>query len=167
MASMRGAVIGLGALGATYAAFSALLHAGGVSARAVWLPIEPGHYYLAQAVFVAPLMAALSAVFTVVVRALSGGGAVSFREAFAALAPAYAWPLLILFVIPDLVVYLAFGHAALAKAMRFYAPLVPLAIVALGAARARGLFGCGLARAAAASFGGLVAQGVAGAVLLR
>jgi hypothetical protein len=164
---MRGAVIALGALSATYAAFSALLYAGGVPARAVWLPIDPARYYLAQAFFIAPLMVSLAVIFTLVVRALAGGGTVRFRDAFAVFAPVYAWPLLVLFVLPDLAVYLAFGHGALAKAMRLYAPLVPIAITALGAARARRAFGCSLARGALASFGALAAQGAFGAVLLR
>ncbi|MBL9024405.1 MAG: hypothetical protein JNL21_19575 [Myxococcales bacterium] len=164
----REPVVAIVALGAAYAAFSFLLHRAGVSPRAVWLPIDPARYYLAQTFFVAPLFLILTALYVYLVRLLAGGGRrVSFRASFERLASAYAWPILLLFVVPDVSVFLAAGHAALAKAMRFYGPLAPIAIVVLTTLRARSLFGCGAARAAAASFVALIAQGVVGAVALR
>jgi hypothetical protein len=163
----REPVAAIVALGAAYAAFSFLLHQAGVSPRAVWLPIDPSRYYLAQTLFVAPLFLILTALYVYLVRLLAAGGRGSFVVSFDRLAPAYAWPILLLFVVPDVSVFLAAGHGALAKAMRFYGPLAPIAIVALTTIRARSLYGCGAGRAAAASFVALIVQGVVGAVALR
>lgn len=164
----REAAASLSALGAVYAAFSFLLYRAGVAPRAVWLPIDPPAYYLAQALFVAPLFVLLTVLYVAVVRAvLPARAEVGFRAAYFRLAPAYAWPLLVLFVVPDLLVFLSQGHAALPRAMRYYGPLAPLAIVALTVARARPLFGVGTGRAALAAFAGLVAQAALGALVLR
>lgn len=164
----REATLSLSALGAVYAAFSFLLYRANVTPRAVWLPIDPASYYLAQALFVAPLFILLTVLYVAVLRALlpARDGA-TFRAAYLRLAPAYAWPLLFLFVVPDLVVFLVAGHAALPRAMRFYGPLAPIAIVALSVVRARPFFGASTGRASLASFAGLVAQAVVGALVLR
>lgn len=159
--------VAIGALGAAYAAFSYLLHRAGISPRAVWLPVDPARYYLAQTFFVGPLFFILTALYVYVVRLLAGGARAPFGMAFDRIAPAYAWPILFLFVVPDLSVFLAAGHGALATAMRFYGPLAPVAIVALTTGRARSLFGCSLGRAAAAALGALIVQGAAGAIALR
>jgi len=165
---VAGSLFALGLLGSTYSLFSVLLHRSGAVPRAVLIPIDPQHYYLAQAIFVGPLFVLLAFVFTFVTRALAGDRSdVSLRRAFEALAPTYAWPLLVLFVLPDLVVFLAAGHAALAPAMRYYAPLAPLAIIAFATASARKLFGVGVLRAALATTAALFAQALVGAPLLR
>ena len=163
----RESIVALGALGAAYAAFSFLLHRAGISPRAVWLPIDPARYYLAQTVFVGPLFFILTALYVYLVRLLAGGGRISFGVAFDRIAPAYAWPVLFLFVVPDLSVFLAAGHGALAKAMRFYGPLAPIVVVALTTGRARSLFDCGAGRAAGAALVALIVQGAVGALALR
>ena len=161
-------VLATGALCAGYSAFSLLLFLSGAPARAVWLPIEPSAYYLAQAVFVWPLFALLTVVFTATVRATANPSALgTFRESYDALAQAYAWPLLLCFVIPDVVAFLIVGQAGLAKAMRYYAWIAPLAIVALSARYARTRFGVSTGRAALASVAALFAQGALGATVLR
>lgn len=139
----------LAALGAAYAGFSALLAARGISPRAVLLPIEPAQYYAAQALFVGPLFVGLAWLFARTTLLLAGTREVTPREAFAALAPRYAWPLLVLFVLPDLGVFLVAGHGALAKAMRYYAPLAPIAITVLAARHVQSSWGVSRLRAAA------------------
>lgn len=163
-----GAGPALAALGVSYAVFSFLLQRAGASARAVWLPIAPESYYGAQALFVAPLFVGLAAIFTLVTRAVAAPRQeVSFRDAFESLAPAYAWPILLAFVLPDLVAFHVVGFAGLGKAMRLYAPLMPVLVMIATTIRARALFGVSQVRAFAATFAGLVAQGVVGASVLR
>ncbi len=166
--SARASVVSLAALGVTYAVFSFLLYRSGVAARAVLLPIEPADYYLSQTLFVGPLLVACAALFASVVRGVAAPSTVvTYRDGFHRLAPLYAWPLLLLFVVPDLCVFLSLGHGSLARAMRFYAPLAPLAIVVLGARCARRLFSISLGRAVVAAIAGLLAQALLGALFLR
>jgi hypothetical protein len=164
---LRWPTFALVSLGATYAVFSYLLHQAGIAPRAVFLPIDPHAYYFAQTFFVAPLLAVLAALFSVVLHLLLPKRDVTIGEALRTFVPTYAWPLLFLFVIPDLVVYLTLGHGALARAMRLYGPLAPVAIVVLASAAARRRYGAGHARVVFSSFVALVIQAVAGAPLLR
>ena len=90
-----------------------------------------------------------------------------FRDAFEGLAPAYAWPVLVAFVIPDLVAFHLVGFARLGEVMPLYAPLMPVLVVVATTLRARSLFDVSRARALAASLAGLFAQGVVGASVLR
>lgn len=163
---MRSGVVSLAVLGALYALFSALLYANGVAARAVWLPIAPERYYLAQALFVLPLFFGLAHVFVRVVRACIRGPGAS-TAMFDGLAPRYAWPITLCFLIPDMIVFLGWGHASLASAMRFYGPLAPLVIV-IGCVRwlHREMKVTRL-RATLATLAALLAQAVVGGTLLR
>jgi hypothetical protein len=165
-ASVRSGVVSLAVLGALYALFSALLYAQGIAARAVWLPIAPERYYLAQALFVAPLFVLLAFVFARVARFLAGGPS-DARTAFAGLAPRYAWPITICFLVPDMIVFLGWGHASLAPAMRYYGPLAPIVIVALSTRWLAREAGVGGLRATFAAIGALLAQAVVGGALLR
>jgi hypothetical protein len=158
----------VGLLGVLYAAFSLMLHRAGITARAVWLPIEPQRYYLAQAVFVVPLLAASCWLFVAIAWALSGARrAASLPRAFQLLGVTWALPVLVLFLVPDLAVYLVAGHAALAPAMRVYGPLAPLGIVVASALALRGAFAVPRGRAVAAVVAALIAQAVFSAVALR
>lgn len=163
---MTSRALSLSVLCVLYAGFSLALFIQGISPRAVLLPIAPRSYYLAQTLFVGPLFILLAYVFSRVVRATAGlEGAPA--ETFDALAPRYAWPIVVLFLIPDLLVFLLFGHAALAPAMRYYAPLAPLVIIVATTAWLRHQRSVGLLRAIAASLAGLFVQGAMGAPFLR
>jgi len=157
------------ALGALYAAFSRLLHAGGHAPKVTLVPIPKEQYYLWQSLFIVPLFVALWLIYGLVAHALSrlAGGRASLGASLAVLGVAYAVPLACLFVIPDLIVYLAFGHAALAKAMRFYAPLAMIACVTLSALALMEAHQLSRPRAIAIALAGLVVQGALGGVLLR
>ena len=90
-----------------------------------------------------------------------------FEVALKQLAPAYCWPLLGLFLVPDVAVFLIAGHGALAKAMRFYGPIAPLVVWWLSALRTARLFEVSKGRAAAATFVGLLLQALIGGLFLR
>src|SRR5688500_15826105 len=62
----------VGLLGVLYAAFSLMLYRAGIAPHAIWLPIEPARYYLAQALFVLPLLAASAYLFAALAWLLSG-----------------------------------------------------------------------------------------------
>jgi hypothetical protein len=173
---VRLSVFSLALLGFVYAAFSLLLFRDGIPARAVWLPISPGRYYIAQAIFVGPLFVILAIVFVLVVHAIVGhsrGDANgtsqphSRRAVFEALAPRYALPIVFLFLLPDILVFLTMGHAKLAPMMRYYGLLAPIAIVTSTVMWLRRQTSVGMARAIFAAIVGLVSQAVVGAPLLR
>ncbi len=155
-------------LGVVYAVFSFLLYRAEVVPRAIFLPIDPKSYYLAQTFFVGPLLAILAFVFSYVVYVVAAPS-ITVRQAdmFRWFAPVYAWPLLILFVIPDLVVFLVLGHGSLAKAMRLYAPLAPIVIAVVASRQARIHLEAGRLRSAAAAILALFVQGALGALVLR
>lgn len=163
---MRQGVVSLGVLGTLYALFSVLLHAKGIAARAVWLPIAPERYYLAQSLFVLPLFFLLGLVFVRVTRACLGRPT-DPAAMFAGLAPRFAWPITICFLLPDMIVFLGWGHASLAPAMRYYGPLAPIVIVVASARWLRRETGVSVVRATLAALAGLFAQAIAGGVLLR
>lgn len=165
----RPAVVWLLSLGVIYAVFCALLWRADVPARAVLLPIAAEHYYAWQAVYVGPLMAGLATLYAWLAWRFAGGSArgSSYAEAWAALVPRYAGFVLLGFVVPDLVVFLAAGPGALAPAMRYYGALAPIGIVASSVTPLRSLTGASLPRALGSALGALVVQGLAGAPLLR
>jgi hypothetical protein len=157
----RPSVIGLAA---AYVALSLALAWQGAVPRRLLLPVP--HYYLFQAVILFPLFVGLVTLFVGITRRLSGVEAASPEAWVDALAPAYAWPLLLAFVLPDLGVTLLLGHEQLAAAMRFYAPLAPLLVLAASIRAVRRL-GASWPRAVVAPLVGLVAQALAGSLVLR
>jgi len=106
--------------GGVWAGFCLLLWRDGHAPSRVLVPLPSANYYLAQALFVVPLLLVCWAVLSVVAhflaRALGGRGAL--RATFATLGASYAVPLLLAFVLPDLVVYASFGFEALGKLVR-------------------------------------------------
>jgi hypothetical protein len=154
------------ALVGAYVALSLVLAWQGAEPRRLLLPVP--HYYVFQAVILYPLFVLLVALFVEITRRVSGvGPRDDAPDAWVdVLAPAYAWPLLAAFVIPDLVVTLVWGFERLAAAMRFYAPVAPL-LVLVGAVRGARRLGASWPRACLASLAGLVAQALAGSLVLR
>lgn len=165
----RPALLWLLALGVVYAVFCLLLWRAGVPARAVLLPVSAESHYAWQALFVGPLMSALATLYAWLAWRLAGGSPPrsSFAEAWAALVPRYAGWVLLGFVVPDLVVFVAAGPGALAPAMRYYGAVAPIGIVASSVAPLGELTGAGRPRASGSALAALVVQALAGAPLLR
>jgi hypothetical protein len=153
------------ALVAAYVALSLVLAWQGAEPRRLLLPVP--RYYVFQAGILFPLFVGLVALFVAITRRLSGVSAAHSPEPWVdVLAPAYAWPLLVAFVLPDLAVTLLFGHDQLAAAMRLYAPIAPLLVLAASVRAVRAL-GASWPRAVVAPLVGLVAQALAGSLVLR
>lgn len=162
----RGAML---VLGVVHAGFSLLLHLAGHAPRMGIPKLGRESHYLWQAIFVVPLylllywIGGLAAHF--VARRLSGSG--SRDASIAVFGVAYAVPMTLVFLVPDVVVFFTLGFAAIGKAMRFYAPLMVLGcswLAAVGLSRAHRM---GTGRAAIAAFSGFVAQALVGGVFLR
>jgi hypothetical protein len=168
-ASARDGLLPVLVLGALYAGFSLLLHLGGHAPSVTLVPIPRERYYLWQSVFIAPLFIALWLIYGGVAHGLSrlAGGRGAPGSTLAVIGLGYAVPLALLFVVPDLAVYLVAGHGALGKAMRIYAPLAAIGCVLLCAVGLRTAHGIARGRAAAISLVGLLAQAAAGGILLR
>ncbi len=162
--------LGVVLLGLSYASFSAALAITGAQPKRVLLPVGTEHYYAIQSAFVGPLFAGLIALYTKIVMAIAapkGEPRATFGDAYVLLGNAYAWPFLALFVVPDALVFALWGFDAIAKAMRFYAPVALVAVLILGVIRARELFGASLPRTLGGVFLGLVVQAMVGGLLLR
>jgi hypothetical protein len=164
------AVVAVLALGAAHATLLACLAAGGHRPSfAAGLPVGADAYYRVASMYAVPLYFSLWAIAAAAshgaARALGGRG--ELRAGLAVLGPAYALPTLLLFVLPDLVIYLAAGHEALAEAMRWYAPLAPLAVVVLAGRALRRVYDLRRLHALVAAFVGFLAQALPAAWLLR
>jgi len=146
----------------------ALAHEGRVPSR-TFVPIPQRHYYAVQALFVTPLLLlqwlVCSAISTTVARAL--GGSARFRETANKLGLALALPLLVLFLLPDVVVYALWGFPALGKLVRVTAPLSFAVTMSAVTASLQTLHGLSWARAFSAAALGVLAQTLLGAPLLR
>jgi hypothetical protein len=157
------------ALGVSYAAFSLLLHAHGHAPSVTLVPLARDRYYLAQSIFAAPLFLALWAIFAGIAHGLArlAGGRGRPGATFAVIGVAYAAPMLFLFLVPDVVVYLVAGHGALAKAMRFYAPVAPLTCVVLASIGLRAAHGLRVGVAIGITLVASLVQAAMGGILLR
>ena len=157
-------------LAALYTGLMARLAVGGhVPGATHGLPFSAASYYGWATLYVAPLCVGLWVILARVAHAAARrmGGTASPAETLAALAPAFGFPLALLFVLPDLVVLEVWGHAALAPAMRFYAPVAVL-VVWVGCARqVSRAHHLSPARGLGAATLGLLAQALPAAFLLR
>ncbi len=156
-------------LGTLHAAFSLLLHLAGHAPRMGIPRLGRENHYLWQASFVIPLYVVLfwigGLVTHFVARRFSGSG--SRDSSLAVFGVAYAVPMTLLFLVPDVAVFLAFGFGAIGKAMRWYAPVAALACLWLGAVGLSRAHRIGTGRAAIAVFAGFVAQALVGGPFLR
>jgi hypothetical protein len=168
-ASPRDGLLPVLVLGALYAGFSLLLHLGGHAPSVTLVPILRERYYLWQSAFIVPLFVALWLIYSGVAHGLSrlAGGRGAGGSTLAVIGLGYAVPLALLFVVPDVLVYLALGHGALGKGMRIYAPLAAIGCVLLCAVGLRTAHGIARGRAVLISLAGLIAQAAVGGVLLR
>jgi len=166
---MRDGLTSILFLGVVHAGFSLLLHLAGHAPRMGIPGFGRENHYLWQAIFVIPLYVALFWIGGLVAhgaaRRLSGSA--SRDASLAVFGVAYAIPMITLFLIPDIVVFLAIGFAAIGKAMRWYAPIAAITCIWLGAAGLSRAHNIGTGRAAFAAFAGFVAQAIVGGLFLR
>lgn len=152
-----------------WAALCLLLGLAGHAPSRVLLPLPRQSYYLWQAALLVPTLLVswviLGGVCHALARAVGGGG--SAPSTFACAGFAYAVPLLSLFVIPDLVAYLAFGFASLAKLVRVSGLVLVLAECALVARAVVAAHGLPWSRAVPVALAGLFAQAAVGGTVLR
>lgn len=155
--------------GGCWAVLCLLLARAGHAPSATLLPLPATSYYRWQAAFVVPLLLAqwlaTAAIAHRLARAL--GGASRFAAIASALGPALAAPLLVVFVIPDLVVFATAGFAALAILVRATGPLLLLTTVALVTIALRAATSLSRGRAAFAAVIAVLLPAAVAALLLR
>lgn len=155
--------------GVLWALLCLALAAAGLAPSVTLVPIPAEHYYLAQAVFVVPLLllqwALASGVAMGVGRAWGGRGGWSGTASTWGFA--MAGPLVALFLLPDLLVYGFMGFRALGALVRVTGPLTLVVIVALATVAVRTVHGLSGPKSFVVAVVALVAQGVPAAVLLR
>ncbi|MFT7623696.1 MAG: hypothetical protein ACI9WU_002879 [Myxococcota bacterium] len=167
---MRSAVASVLGLGAAWSSLYAALAAGGhapSSDRGLFVSADS--YYQVAIILILPtvvlLWQILGRVSCVVGYRL--GGRCGYPNVLAALGPAWALPILLLFIVPDFVVLGTLGFDALGPSMRYYAPLVPLVILAACTHRMAAATSLSYGRAFIAVLAGLMAQSIPAALLIR
>lgn len=112
-------------------------------------PVPDGDFYLHQAMYVVPVVLVSWALYVMVARMLAGllGGKGSSRAMMGALGLAFAVPVLVAFILPDIVVYARKGHGAMGGMMKYYAPVCLLWLIALGTVAVKEVEGIGGERA--------------------
>ncbi|MCA9541313.1 MAG: YIP1 family protein [Myxococcales bacterium] len=157
-------------LGALLALFAALLaQAGQAPTMTRGLPVPAERYYATATWYLTPLGVALTALTAATAHAMARllGGKGTWPATFTTVGLGYAVPLIACFVLPDIVVWLAAGHAFLGRAMRVYAP-VAVALVIVRCVRAlRVTHGLGRPKAIAAALVAGLVQAVPAAWLIR
>ncbi len=132
-------------------------------------PIPRESYYAWEAVFVLPLRVAMALAFAgsahAIARKLGGRG--TFEDTFDRGARALALPFLVLWLLPDVVLYATGGFERLTTGVRVVAAASSLGTLVLAVLAVRRAHALSTGRAVAAALVGLVAQAVLGAPLLR
>jgi hypothetical protein len=133
------------------------------------LPIPRENYYAVEAAFVLPVRLAMASAFALAAHGSAKrlGGAGSLAETFDRGASALALPFLLLWWLPDVLLYATGGFEALTRAVRVLAPLSSLASLALAMRAIRGAHGLSLGRTSLCALAGWVAQALVGAPFLR
>lgn len=167
--STRPGASAIALLGVGWTALLLLLWAGGHAPSVVLLPIPRGDYYLAQGLAMMPLLTALWWLSSQIAHRLAraAGGTGSEGGARSALGFAYAAPMLIAHVVPELVAYLAGGFETMALVGRFTLAVAALWVLALSTAALRVTHGVRVPVALGAAFVGLLAQALVGGVVIR
>jgi hypothetical protein len=167
--SARSGASAIALLGISWTTLLMLLWTGGHAPSFVLLPIPRADYYLVQALTTLPILTGLwwlsSEIAHRIARAAGGtGGEGGVRTA---LGFAYAAPMLVAHIVPELAAYLAGGFRTMALVGRASLPIAALWVWALSAAALRVAHGVRVSVAIAASFAGLFVQAMAGALVLR
>ena len=159
-------------LGVAHGAFSLLLYLSGHAPRFGVPGLARSHHYLLQAFFAVPLFLLLwwvggSVAHAVARRVAPPGGEDKRAASLAVFGVAYAVPMTLLFIVPDIAVHLAFGFSAIGKAMRYYAPLAALGCLALGTMGFSRAHHLSTRAALLSAFAGFLVQGILGSFFLR
>jgi hypothetical protein len=155
---------------AAWSGFLATLAAEGhAPSGPVVLPIDHGDYYAWEAAFVWFVHLAMLAVLAGVLHGLGRrlGGLGTFRSAVLVAGLAMALPSLGLWLLPDVVVYLAAGFEAMARAMRYYVPLSVVWTIGLATAGVRSCYGLSTGRAAVVAIVAALAHWMVAGPFLR
>lgn len=156
------ALIAVLAAGSSWAAFCAVLADAGHQPSFVGLPIEPASFYRYQSVFITPLLIGGWLLMSLTAhhagKALNGTG--TFRGTAAAAGLGYGLSILLLFVLPDLLVYAVGGFAELGLVFRLSAPLCALWVIVMTTASIRAAHELSWARSIVAALCGVLAQGL-------
>jgi hypothetical protein len=155
--------------GLGWALFCLLLWSGGHAPSRVLLPLPRESYYLFQAAVVIPVLFGswwlASRVAHRVATALGGSG--TLPDCAEGLALSLAPPIALLVVVPDVVVYLAWGFGALGRLIRVTAPLSGVLTLVLATRAMRRAHALGSGRAFVAGAAGVVTQALLGGAVLR
>lgn len=150
------------AAGLSWAAFCFALASAGHTPSFTGVPIDPASYYQAQALFITPLLVVgwlmMSAGAHGCARVLRGSG--TWRGTAAALGLGYGLPILLVFVLPDILMYAAGGFAELGYLVRLSTPLCALWVTVMTAAGVRAAHELSWGRATAAALVGVALQGL-------
>ncbi len=167
--SARSGASAIALLGIAWSALLILLWSGGHAPSFVLLPIAPESYYVLQALVMLPLLTGLWWIHSEVAHRLcrAAGGSGDEGGVRTALGFAYAAPMLVAHVLPELVAYAAGGWTLMAMVGRVSLPLASLWVWALSAAALRVAHRVSLPVAIGASLAGLVLQAIAGGLVIR
>jgi len=155
--------------GASWAAFSAILNAGGYAPSRPAPLIDGDVHYLAQSFFVTPLFLLAWAVMTATSASVARRyGASATSGALAApLGFAYGVPLVIAWALPDAILFALVGFDALGPLVRIIGPFTALYMASLSTLAVRAVTGLPWPRATVTALAGLVAQGILAGWALR
>ena len=133
------------------------------------LPVSAERYYAIAAIYMIPLCIGLTLLTAGVAHRVARllGGAGGWPATLATVGPAYALPLLALYLVPDVAVYAVAGHAGLAYVLRFGLPLAVLLVALRTVGALRAAHGLSRGRAWAAALTAGVAQAIPFALLVR
>jgi len=155
--------------GAAWAAFSAVLAAGGYAPSRPAPMIDGSVHYLAQSFFVTPLFllawAVMSATSAFVARRY--GASTSAAMLAAPLGFAYGVPLVVAWALPDAILFSIVGFDALGPLVRIIGPFTALYMASLSALAVRSATALPWPRAIVTALAGLVAQGILAGWALR
>lgn len=130
-----------------------------------WLPFAAGDYYRVAAWYVLPLFIALWLIFAQIAHLLCGRA--PFTTTLSVIGYAYAVPVTMLFVIPDIVVYAANGHTGMGQAIRITGPLAGTWTLVLASMALRVVHRVTRWQAIRAAVIAFVVQALPAAILLR
>jgi hypothetical protein len=167
--AMKLPILALLAASIAWAVLCLVLALGGHAPSVVLIPIPRESYYLAQAAYVVPLSFVLWGICSLVAQwvATKLGGSGSLVQTARGMAFALAAAIGLALVIPDLIIYGAFGFSALARAVRITAPLMALTATLIAARAVRDGHALSWPRALASGASGVLAQGLVGGIFLR
>ncbi len=112
-------------IGALYSIYYVLLAAGDHQPSSTrWLFVPPSQFYWAASAYITPLIPVLTYIATETSRRIMGGNKGHGSGVhWAQLGPAYLAPLLVFYLIPEVIIYTVFGFDSLAASIRILGAL--------------------------------------------